>query len=126
MVGPKDLLNKVPGKDPIAKLAKYTPASVFPEKLNISNLQTKLDSEIVKEEKKADDLIILKKIFFIEIGFLSIWKIPIIKKNKNMILKKIKTDRKLYWKRKLPTIKSEKIKHIKRYSKNFFLLFLIS
>ena len=51
-MGPKELLNKVPGKDPIAKLAKYIPASVFPHKLNISNLQTKLDSEIVKEEKK--------------------------------------------------------------------------
>ena len=64
MVGPKELLNKVPGKDPIAKLAKYIPASTFPHKPNIVILQTKLDSEIVKEEKKADDLIILKKIFY--------------------------------------------------------------
>ena len=72
MVGPKELLNKVPGNDPMAKLAKYIPATIFPQKLNIRTLQTKLDNEIVNDEKKADDLITSKKFFLIELSFLFI------------------------------------------------------
>ena len=50
IVGPKELLKIVPGKDPTAKLAKSIPANVFSQKLYIDSLQTIFADETEKDE----------------------------------------------------------------------------
>ena len=48
--GPKELLKKVPGREPIAKPAKYIPAKIFPQNIIINILHNKFAKEIEKDE----------------------------------------------------------------------------
>ena len=86
--GPNVLLNIVPGRDPIAKLAKYTPASNLPQKWINKNLQIKLANEIENDEINALDFNDDKNIFFKTILPLEIFFI-FLKLNRKKMNKKI-------------------------------------
>ena len=115
--GPKVLLKKVPGSEPIAKPAKYIPAIIFPQNIIMNILHNRFAKEIEKDEKKDKE----DRELLINFNILILWRVFLFifkknfkknKKKKELNIIKVKTN---FWKkRKFIIINDRKINFKKR------------